>query len=74
MVLLVISVFSRCLRGELPETLSQHAVEGGEWVDDVRERTQRSAQLGGQHEFAQGSLQHSPCAQINWTILRPMLS
>src|SRR5262245_17120638 len=41
------------LRGELLQTLSKHAIEGWERVDDIGERFQRSTELDRQHELAQ---------------------
>jgi hypothetical protein len=42
----------RNLRGELAEAFPKYPVEGWEWMDDVGERPQRSAEFDRQHELA----------------------
>jgi len=48
--------FAAPLRGELVQAVPKHLVEAWEWVDDVGERLQRSAQLDRQHELVQWTL------------------
>src|SRR5262249_8648414 len=76
---------SRCLRSQFPKAFSEHAVEGGKWMDDVRERLQRSDQLYREHELAEdlsrtwcdkrGADQDSTCAvadQLQYTSVEIM--
>src|SRR5207248_4242526 len=44
---------SSYLRSELAQAFPEHPIEGREWMDDVGERLQRSAQLDRQYELAQ---------------------